>query len=311
MNREPANKSMGFFAIYKEAYKLTSSNKKIFSQITLTILLPSAFFFLSEIRILTYLEIKTPRGIAIGLIIAQILYLILMLTFSLLSTSSIVYTVACFYTSRDITYRKVTRVYCENKLWGKLIVTFLWCFLFLAIYTSVTFGLLLLWFFVYNDGIRTLIFILCLCIPVLAGLTYMMVVWNIATVITVLEKDHYGRKALAKSMRLIKGKIWASCAVFMLLGITFVGIVFTYCYLVLFGNRISMVGSIFVGIGCHLLMAIWIHILLVVHAVVYFVCKSVHNEDISTTVSTHSEVPVIHLGWEIKDVQLEQVQVPV
>ncbi|KAI3931062.1 hypothetical protein MKW92_034996, partial [Papaver armeniacum] len=139
MNREAANKSMGFFAIYKEAYKLTAMNKKIFSQITLTILLPLAFCFLSEIFISTCSETEPSRWVAYVLRllpIAQLGYLFWMLILSLLSTSSIVYTIACFYTSRDITYKKVTGVL--GMLWGRLIVTFLWCFLFLAIYTSVT-----------------------------------------------------------------------------------------------------------------------------------------------------------------------------
>ncbi|KAI3926616.1 hypothetical protein MKW98_014263 [Papaver atlanticum] len=134
----------------------------------------------------------------------------------------------------------------------------------------------------------------------------MIVVWNIATVVTVLEKD-YGRKALAKSMRLIVGKIWVSCAVFSLLEIAFTGIIFTFVYLVVYGNKMSLVGKVFVGIGCYLLMTIWIHFSLVVHTVVYFVCKSYHNEDIST-VTTHSEVPVIQLGRQ-NDVQLERVPV--
>ncbi|KAI3904024.1 hypothetical protein MKW92_047985 [Papaver armeniacum] len=301
MIREAANKSMGFFAIYYEACKLTAANKKIFSQITLTILLPFAFFFLSELRISTYSKEETPGWLDYCLTIAQIVYFKLMFIFSFWSTSSVMYTIACFYTSRDITYKKVTGVLV--KLRGELTVTFLWCFLFLAIYTSITFGLLLFWFFAGRDGIRTLIFITCLSVPVLAGLAYMMVVWNIATVVTVLENDCYGRKALAKSMRLIKGKIWVSCAVFVLLGVAFAGIIFTYFYLSVYGSKkISMVGRVFVGIGCHFLMAIWIHILLVVHTVVYFVCKSYHNQDIST-VSTHLE--------DIKDVPLEQVQVPV
>ncbi|KAI3931063.1 hypothetical protein MKW92_034997 [Papaver armeniacum] len=292
MNREAANKSMGFFGIYKEAYKLTASNKKIFSQITLTILLSLAFCFLSEIRILTY----TNGWIAYGLIISQILFLISLYLFSLWSTSSVMYTIACFYTSRDITYKKVAGVL--RKLWGRLSATFFWCSFTVAIYASLTLGLLRI----------SLIFISCLSIPAFAGLIYAMVVWNIATVVTVLEKDHDGRKALAKSMRLIKGKIWVSCAVFILLGIAFAGIIFTYCYLSVYGNKISFVGEVFVGIACHLLLAVWFHFLLVVHTVVYFVCKSVHNEDIST-ISTHLEVPVIHLGREIKEVQLEQVPV--
>ncbi|KAI3872473.1 hypothetical protein MKX03_020520 [Papaver bracteatum] len=109
----------------------------------------------------------------------------------------------------------------------------------------------------------------------------MLVVWNIATVVTVLEKD-YGRKALAKSMRLIAGKIWVSCAVFGWLEIAFAGIIFTFAYLVVDGNKMSVVGKVFVGIGCYLLMTVSIHLSLVVHTVVYFVCKSYHNEDIST-----------------------------
>ncbi|KAI3853420.1 hypothetical protein MKX03_017736 [Papaver bracteatum] len=257
MNREPANKSMGFFAIYKEAYKLTASNKKIFSLIALTILLPLAFCFLSEIRILTY----SNGWIAYGLIISQILFLILLFLFSLWSTSSVMYTIACFYTSRDITYKKVDGVL--RKLWGRLSATFFWCSFTVAIYTSLTL-----------EGI-SLIFISCLSIPAFAGLIYAMVVWNIATVVTVLEKDHDGRKALAK----------------------------------IYVNRISSVGKVFVGIGCHLLLAVWIHFLLFVHTVVYFVCKSVHDEDIST-ISTHLEVPVIHLGRG-KEVPLEKVQVSV
>ncbi|XP_026433835.1 uncharacterized protein LOC113331331 [Papaver somniferum] len=298
---------MGFFGIYKEACKLTAANKTIFSQITLTLLLPSAFFLLSEIRFSTYSKIETP-WIDNGWSIGQYLYYIFLFVYIILSTSSIVYTVACFYTSRDITYKKATSA--TGKLWWDLIVTFLWCFLFLAIYTSVTFGLLWFWFSTDRDGIRTLILIICLSVPAFAGLTYILVVCNIATVVTILEKDLYGRKALAKSTRLIKGKIWVSCAVFMLLGITFGGIVFTYCYLSLYGRKeISMVGRVFVAIGCHFLMAIWFHILFVVDTVVYFVCKSVHNEEIST-VATHLEVPVIHLVVQIKDVHIQLEQVP-
>ncbi|KAI3904025.1 hypothetical protein MKW92_047986 [Papaver armeniacum] len=308
MNREPANKSMGFFGIYKEACKLTAANKKIFSQITLTLLLPLTFFLLSEIRILTCSKTETP-WIDNGSSIARYLYHILLFIFIILSTSSIVYTIACFYTSRDITYKKATGA--TVKLWWDLIVTFLWCFLFLAIYTSVTLGLLWSWFSADRNEIRSLILIIYLSVPAFAGLTYILVVCNIAIVVTVLEKDLYARTALAKSMRLIKGKIWVSCAVFMSLGITFGGIVFTYCYLSVYGRKeISMVGRVFVGIACHVLMAIWIHILFVLHTVVYFVCKSVHNEEIST-VATHLEVPVIHLVVQIKEVQIqiEQVQV--
>ncbi|KAI3853424.1 hypothetical protein MKX03_017740 [Papaver bracteatum] len=308
MNREPANRSMGFCAIYKEAFKLTALNKKIFSQITLTILLPLAFFYLSDIQISNFIltkaypENKTSRWIAYG--ITQSIYLILLLIFTPWSTSSVVYTIACFYTSRDITYKKVTGVL--GKLWGRLMVTFLWCFFTVAIYSFV--ALCLWWSRIFDEEgrIRPLAFIICLSIPVLAVLIFFIVVCSIATVVTVLEKD-YGGRAFAKSMVvLINGKIMVSCAVFGLLETALTGIIFMFCYLVVYGNKMSLVGKVFVGIGCHLLLAVWIHFLLVVQTVVYFVCKSHHNEDVST-VGTHLEISVIHLGREIKDVQLERV----
>ncbi|KAI3931058.1 hypothetical protein MKW92_034992 [Papaver armeniacum] len=306
MNREPANKSMGFFAIYKEAFKLTASNKKIFAQITLTILLPLAFAYLSEIRITTYSKEETPGWLDYGLTIAQILNLFTLVIFTLMSTSTIVCTVACFYTSKDITSEKVT-----PKLWGRLIVTFLWCFLFLAVCTFLVLGYLFVLFRSEEQRIRALLtyvirrkdyklflFIICLAIPVFYELTYTMVVCNIATVVTVLEEDCYGGEALGKSMSLIEGKEWVSRAVFGLLGIAFTGVSFTYYQFVNGDDNMCLVGKLVVGIGFHLLVAICIHFLLVVHTVLYFVCKSYHNEDIST-VSAQLEVP--------KYVQLEQV----
>ncbi|KAI3842781.1 hypothetical protein MKW92_013864 [Papaver armeniacum] len=266
---------MGFFAIYKEAYKLTAFNKKIFLQITSTVLFPLAIFYFIHIHTKTYPNRETSRWIAYG--ITQFIYLILLLFFTLLSTSSVIYTIACFYTSKDITYKKATGVL--RKCWGRLIVTFLWCFFIVAVYTFVALCLFV-WFFVGVNGsgtpgaIKLLIFVICLSLPFFTGLIYMIVVWNIATAVTVLEKD-YGRKALAKSMRLIAGKIWVSCAVFGLLEIAFAGIIFTFAYLVVVdGNKMSLVGKIFVGIACYLLMTVWIHFSLVVHTVVYFVCKS-------------------------------------
>ncbi|RZC79999.1 hypothetical protein C5167_042572 [Papaver somniferum] len=103
-------------------------------------------------------------------------------------------------------------------------------------------------------------------------------------------------------MTLIDGKEWVSRAVFGLLGIAFTGISFTY-YLFVYGDITYLVGELVVGIGFHLLICI--HFLLVVHTVLYFVCKYYHKEDTSTVLA-HLEVPVDHLGWE-KDVQLERV----
>ncbi|KAI3888854.1 hypothetical protein MKX03_036038 [Papaver bracteatum] len=258
---------------------------------------------------------ETSRRIAYG--ITQSIYLILLLFFTVLSTTSVVYTVACFYTSKEITYKKVTGVL--RRLWGRLISTFFWGLVMVAIYTSVA-----LIFFSSSFSNRE--DILAFIIPYFPVLIYVIVIWNVATVVTVLEKD-YGVKALAKSWRIIYGKRWVSCTAFGLLQIVFTGIIFTFCYLfgrvcnctpllytssapdpVVYGNKMNLVGKVFLGIVCYLLTTIWIHFSLVLNTVVYFVCKSYHNEDISN-IANHAEVvPIIPLVGE-NEVQLERIPV--
>ncbi|KAI3932087.1 hypothetical protein MKX01_000114 [Papaver californicum] len=53
------DKSMGFFGIYKEAYRITVSWNKVLSQITPAILLPLTIISLSEIPISHFTRKKT------------------------------------------------------------------------------------------------------------------------------------------------------------------------------------------------------------------------------------------------------------
>ncbi|XP_026437829.1 uncharacterized protein LOC113336050 [Papaver somniferum] len=152
--------------------------------------------------------------------------------------------------------------------------------------TGVALGFALWYFLIIMnknewEGLKQicLILIACLSIPFLTGLVYMTSVWNIATVIAILEED-YGKKALLKSMKLIRGKILVSCAVFVMLDITLVGIPSTYILIVVHGSLSSFIGTIFAGIVCYSLMTIVVHFSLVIRTVIYFVCKFYHNEDI-------------------------------
>ncbi|KAI3888855.1 hypothetical protein MKX03_036039 [Papaver bracteatum] len=279
MNREPANKSMGFFAIYKEAYKLTELNKKFFLQITLT--LPFSMFYIvisTVIHTKTYPEKETSRQIDYGL--TKSIYFILALFLTILSTSSVMHT-----------HKKVIGVL--QKCWERLIFTFFWSFFMEVIYSPVALGLLLCFFRGVDD--------LRLSDPYFTGLIYMLVVLNVATAIMLLEKDDV-IKASAKSVRLIFGKIWISCAVYGLLEIAFTGIILPCCYLVVYGNKMNLVVKVFVRIGCYLMTIIWIHFSLVRLAVVYLVFKSYYNEDIPTVAATHAAVvPIIHLVfWLVK-----------
>ncbi|RZC64490.1 hypothetical protein C5167_008186 [Papaver somniferum] len=291
MNREQhAYKSMGVFAIFKEAFKIIVSQNIIYSQITLAVLVPLTILYLSQVYMLyliqdkTYQYIKTSRlgAYDYGIIISVFINTIIASFFSLFLTSNAVYATTCFYTSRDITFKKVIGVF--PKVYKRLYVTLLWCFYMLRVYTMA--GVASLWYFLGIKGAQgegwkqvCLMLIFCLSIPFLTGLVYMTSIWNIATVIAILEED-YGKKALLKSMKLIRGKIRVSCVVFLLLEITLIGILSTFILLVAHECISSVIGTIFAGIVCCSLMTFVVHFSLVTRTVIYFICKAYHNEDI-------------------------------
>ncbi|XP_026437776.1 uncharacterized protein LOC113335993 [Papaver somniferum] len=289
MSREAPHKSMGFFGMYMDACKITVLWKKLFSQIVLATILPLTILYLSDIQISkfilgnTFQDNKRTKWIAFG--ITRFVYSILILIFYLFSTSSVVYSVCCFYTSKDPNLKRVVGIF--SKVWGRLLVTFLLLFFILAICTTVYLGLILL-FVASFHGRKVLAFIICLTIPYFIVFLYMTTVWNISMVISILEKD-YGRKALVKSMRLIKGKIWVSSFIFIAVEVIFTGMSIGFYSMVLGRKKLNLVGKIFVGIIWYLLSAYFLHFYLVIQAVVYFVCKSYHNEDISN-VAAHLEV---------------------
>ncbi|TKY56046.1 hypothetical protein E2542_SST20475 [Spatholobus suberectus] len=120
---------IGFFGVYKEASKIILSWRRIFSQITLTLILPLSFIFLIHIEVSNLLFRKilfnsivmdetkpnTPQhdklsdmisSEVITLLLFKIAYFTLLLIFSLLSTSAVVYTIASIYTAKDVTFKK-------------------------------------------------------------------------------------------------------------------------------------------------------------------------------------------------------------
>ncbi|KAI3989681.1 hypothetical protein MKX01_009173 [Papaver californicum] len=312
MSREQVvvvDKSMGFFGIYKEAYRITVSWNKILSQITLAILLPLTILSLSEIPISHFIRKKTyhkendkTRWMVCS-IINRFVYMVFVLGLSVFSTSTVAYVVACFYKSKDITFKKAVGVFPE--VWGGLMITFLWWFVVVLLYTTVA-ALLYFWFFTSQNGFelrpKNLLVISSISIPFFAGLVYLMLVWSIATVISALEID-YGRKALIKSIKLIWGKTMVSYGIFLVLGIAYAGLGSTFVLLMVYKKMSNVAGKVLIGIACYFLMIVLIHFTLVIQAVIYFVCKSYHNEDIAS-IGQHLEGSCAHSDRE-QDVPLD------
>ncbi|XVF61027.1 hypothetical protein PTKIN_Ptkin08bG0095200 [Pterospermum kingtungense] len=295
---------LGFSGILKESFNIIFSWRKIFSQITLSLILPLSFIFLAHIQISQYLfmnilddqdalnytrpgtpgyaklsDILTSEWIVF--LLFKVAYFTFLLIFSLLSTSAVVYTIACIYTAKEITFKKVMSV--VPKVWKRLFVTFLWSFSIVVVYNIIT-GLFLFlpvaFLGLSSLGVAILV---VLFILYLAGLVYISLVWNLASVVSVLE-DVYGIKAMKKSKALIKGKMGVAVAMFLLLTLCLIGIKMLFEIGVVFAWS-SPVIRIGIGILCFLLLFKVFLFGLVAETVIYFVCKSYHHENIDKSSS--------------------------
>lgn len=335
MDREQEDlQFLGLFGIYKESYKIILSWRKIFSQITLALIIPLSFIFLAhtEISHLLFRNIRqteyalykshpgTSRYNRLSDLMSKelayywlfrVAYYIALLIFSLLSTSAVVYTIACIYTARDITFKKVMSI--VPIVWKRLMVTFLCTFLCVFVYHIVfivSIYIILIVGAVEGTNAFAPILIILLILYV-AGFIYMTIIWQLASVVTVLEES-YGFKAMVKSKNLIKGKIWVVITIFFKLNFSFL------CLQILFGRNVvhgyhswNMFQRALIGMLCLLLLFKLILFGLVFQTIIYFVCKSYHHENIDkSALSNHLED--IYLGEYVllksKDVQLEQYQ---
>ncbi|XP_048134405.1 uncharacterized protein LOC115726497 [Rhodamnia argentea] len=322
---------LGLLGIIKESIKIIFTWRKIFSQITLALILPLSFIFLAHIEISNLLfgkihhdEGELDRTKAdtsrhnklsdrltsdrIELWFFRAVYFILYLIFSLLSTAAVVYTIACVYTSKPITFGRVMSV--VPKVWKRLMITFLWSFLAVFVYNLVTFPVFYLLFSLFDSAAITIALFFILLILYLSGFVYISVIWHLAGVISVLE-DIYGIQAMFKSKDLIKGKLGVSIAIILWLMIGSTAIQTMFNVFVAFGS-----GSGFVRLGfavlCFLLLFKLFLFSLVVQTVIYFVCKSYHHENIDkSALADHLEVYLLaeYIPLKSQDLQLERIDV--
>ncbi|EEF35752.1 uncharacterized protein LOC8263079 [Ricinus communis] len=326
-------KFIGFIGILKQSFRIIFTWRKIFSQITLALILPLSFIFLAHIQVSQLLFFKillnqdtlynnlqegTPDYAKLSDIISsewtvfwlfKIAYFTFLLVFSLLSTSAVVYAIACIYTSKPITFKKVLSV--VPRVWKRLMVTFLWSFAIVFVYNIIAAVVLIILLVVVNIGNSSIKFVF-IAIPLIVyfvGLLYITIVWHLASVVSVLE-EIYGIKAMIKSKNLIKGNIGVAVALFIMLGICFLGIQLLFEIYMVFGWPEGLGIRIVVGILCLLLLFKLILFGLVIQTVLYFVCKSHHNENIDKSIlSDHLEAYLgDYVPLKAANVQMEQYQ---
>jgi len=189
-------------------------------------------------------------------------------------------------------------------------LTFLCAFAAFFAYNIVTMVVIFLW--AISIGLNTAGFVVFAVIAVLyfVGFVYLTVVWQLASVVTVLE-DSWGVRAMLRSKELIKGKMVLSIFVFFTLVGSFVLIRVLFKETVVDGWSVISVDKTAYGVLCFLLLSCLFLFGLVVQTVIYFVCKSFHHENIDK--SALADYLEVYRGEYVpltaKDVQLEQYQV--
>ncbi|XP_023873729.1 uncharacterized protein LOC111986330 [Quercus suber] len=317
---------LGLFGIYKEAFKIMYSWWRLFGQISLVLILPLSVIVLVHIEVSEVLLSKivhneivlddtragSPTYNKVSDVFSsewttywlfKVAYITILPILSLLYTSAVVYTIACIYTGREVDFKKVMSV--VPKVWKRLIATFFYSGLFFVVYSIVA-VVIFICILGFGSTKAFIVFGILYCV----GLVYMTIVWQLASVVTVLE-DAYGFRALIKSKALLQGKMGVAALVFLKLNISFLIIQGLFENLVVHGVSLGIVSRVGYGVLCSLLLSSLFLFGLVVLTVLYFVCKSYHHEHINkSALSVHLEV---YLGEYVplnaRDVQLEHYHV--
>ncbi|GKV23362.1 hypothetical protein SLEP1_g33098 [Rubroshorea leprosula] len=325
---------LGLSGIYKESCKVIYSYWKIFAKITLSLILPLSFIFLAYIEVsnliqrkIIFTEIRqhlTPVGTTryhrlsdllskerTYFFLFKVVYSTFYLILSLLSTSAVVYTVACIYTGCDLTFGKVMTV--VPKVWKRLLMTFLCIFIAtIACIVAATLVFVSIVYFLRDTAAVVPLFFICLFLFIF-GFIYLSIVWYLACVVSVLEES-YGLKAIMKSRQLIRGKLIIVMVIFFKLNLSFLLVRYAFQMLVVYGRwgLVPMVDRVSYAILCFLVLSMLNLFGLVIQTVIYFVCKSYHHENIDKMeLSNHLEVYLLaeYVPLKGQDVQLEEYRV--
>ncbi|GJT88579.1 hypothetical protein Tco_1070296 [Tanacetum coccineum] len=320
---------LGFFGIFKESFKIIISWRKIFSQITITLILPLTFVFLGHLEIsnLLFRDIKhteyekdvtrrdtrrynnlsdTLSSEWITFFLFKVGYFTIYLILSLLSTAAIVYTIASVYTGRGLTFKKVMSV--VPKVWKRLMVTFMCMFAAFFIYSFLTLFVMVIFLTILPRPFGMIFVFITLIISVM-GFVYMAVIWQLASVVSVLESS-YGFEAMTKSMDLIKGNRAVSISISLILNVSFILVQFLFESMVVHGSSIQAWKGLGFGVLCFLSLLTLNLYGLVMQTMIYLVCKSYHHENIDKgDLSNHLGSYLGEYKSLSGDVQLEQYHV--
>ncbi|KAI4364999.1 hypothetical protein MLD38_021025 [Melastoma candidum] len=272
-------------SILRESVGIPGRSPRTFFLITLTLVFPLSFAILAHSLfthpLLSHLSSRSPSHDLTLILTFQSFYLLFLFTFSLLSTASVVFSVASLYSSKPLSFSSALS--SIPSIFRRLFLTFLWVALLMIAYNIVLVAFFVVLLIALDDN-NPLLVLLSLSVILFLFLgvhVYITALWHLASVVSVLEPV-YGLAAMRKSYELLKGRVWMGWS-----------LVFWYLFICgvingLFGGVVVhgdeygygifmriLVGGLLVGI---LVMVNLIGLL--VQSVFYYVCKSYHHQSI-------------------------------
>ncbi|XP_071694299.1 uncharacterized protein [Rutidosis leptorrhynchoides] len=321
-------KLMGTHSILLQTLKTIykSNSKRLFIQITLTLIAPLAIIFIAHMnisnRFFTTIEQNPYQLITDACIsyesyhnisnatstgwrnyfIFKTITITTIIVFSTLSTATIVHIVVSMYNNRDLTYQNSMKVI--PKVWKRLVVTFLLMFLTFSAYSLLSSVMFFLCHTIFGD--KSIVNLVPLILYPY-GFLNLSIVWQIAGVVSVMESS-YGLKSMIKAMDLMKGKREVALYISLYSYLDLAAVVFSYMLFSLYDvGKLAQVWRVTIGIICWFLIAISFLDIMVTQTVFYMVCKSYHGENVEPlSLSTYlgaylsDSQPVFRVGEDIQ-----------
>ncbi|KAK1406879.1 hypothetical protein QVD17_38488 [Tagetes erecta] len=322
-------KLIGFFGIFNNSIKTIFSRKKLFTQITLSFILPLTLIFFLHTTISRHffrriINTTSPYNSNdsghskpldwLYYALFTFTYFIFLTIFSILSTASVVFTVASIYTSRDVTFHNVVKII--PKIWKRLLITFVFIYLAQFIYDAIVSIVLAICDAIFGNSYLTILIMLIFLIIFILGFLYLTVVCQLASVVTVLENVN-GFKAITKGKVLLNGKKAVGMGIAFILCAILVAIFVVYAQFVVLGDDVNllMIWRVLIGVLCVVLVMVMFLLVIVSQTVLYLVCKSYHREAIdklslSTFLGAYMGETVVYPGPG-EEIQLGRPQRPV
>lgn len=313
--------AIGFFGVYREAYKIVVTWRKIFTQITFTLILPIVFFVLAQALVSEILYANSPiskhklldhrseysivinpledyklSNLSASQSLTRLRFkaasYIYLLCVSCISTSAAVYATARFFTGKKVTFKEAMISAFPN-VWKRLFINFcclLVAYLFFGVMVLIVF---VCWGMLMNTSteLRASIGLVgtgVLMVLSLVGFLYIKIVWQLTDVVAVLE-DVKGFQAMKRSKALTKGRMSMAIAMYFNYSITLFVVKIAFQKMFVHGSYLGEIERIGSGVVWILLLNILSLFGRVVETVFYFVCKSYHHETTDMTLVLQSD----------------------